>query len=77
MLVEGYYREAELVYCEKCYAEKRWTEVDAETKRKWREQIRILANEARRIEDIEERKRALALLKKKIPKELEDEVPEE
>jgi len=76
-LEEGYFIEAGTVYCTKCYANERWREVDAETKRKWREQIRILVNEARRIEELEERKRALVLLKKKVPEELEDEVPEE
>jgi len=74
---EGHFREAGLIYCEKCYANKRWAEVDAETKRKWREQVRILVNEIKRIVPPEERKKALALLKRKIPSATEDELKNE
>jgi len=76
-LQEGHFIEAERIFCEKCYANKRWGEVDADTKRAWREQIIILVREARRIEDPEERREALKQLKRKVPAELEGEVPEE
>jgi len=76
-LQEGHFIEAETVYCEKCYANKRWGEVDADTRRAWREQILILVREALRIEDPDERREALKQLKRKVPGELEGEIPEE
>jgi len=82
---EGYFSEYSpppesaliATYCEKCYAEKRWVEVDEDTKLKWRRSVRALVASIKRIEDVEERKRVLAGLKRKVPRELEPEVPEE
>jgi len=83
--VEGYFNEYSpppesaliATYCEKCYANKRWLEVDVETKRKWRTNIRALIASIKRIEVLEERRRLFKELKRKVPMELEPEVPEE
>ena len=73
---EGYFEEMGKAYCEKCYANKRWDEVDVETRRKWREQIRNIwvrwINEA--TDEEEKKKRREYVIKHKIPKTLEREL---
>jgi len=82
---EGHFREYTpppersliAIYCEKCYAEKRWAEADEETKRARERNVRALVVSIKLIPDPEERKRVLAGLKRKVPRELEPGVPEE
>jgi len=75
-LDEGYFVEAGKTYCEKCYADKRWDEVDAETRRKWRENIRnTWVRWIKEAPDEEERrKRREYVLRYKVPKAFEGEV---
>jgi len=73
---EGYFTEAEKDYHEKCYADKRWGEVDRATKRKWRENIRSAWFEwIKEAETDEEKKERKDFVKKfKVPKALDKEV---
>jgi len=73
---EGFFTEADKDYCEKCYADKRWGEVDAETKKKWREQIRLSWFQwIKEAETDEEKKERKEFVKKfKVPKKLDKEV---
>ena len=75
-LDEGFFEEMGKVYCEKCYADKRWSEVDEKTRMKWREQIRNIwlkwINEA--MDEEEKKKRREYVIKHKVPKALEREI---
>ena len=76
---EGYFEEGGLIYCEKCYADKRWREVDEETKRKWRENIEAVWGswmKQKGLTDEERAKRREYVKKFKVPKLLEKEVDE-
>jgi len=73
---EGYFTENNKDYCEKCYTNKRWNEVDTETKRKWKEQIKLSWYQwIKEAETKEEKKARKEFVKKyKIPKALDKEV---
>jgi len=73
---EGFFIEEGKNYHEKCYADKRWNEVDDETKRKWREQIRLSWYQwIKEAETKKEKKQRKDFVKKyKIPKALDKEV---
>jgi len=70
-LDEGYFEEGRKSYCEKCYANKRWQEVDIKTREKWKENIEAVKAEIERIPDEAERRRRAERLEKCVPAELE------
>jgi len=73
---EGFFTDDAGNYHEKCYADKRWGEVDATTKKKWREQIRLSWFQwIKEAETDEEKKERKEFVKKfKVPKALDKEV---
>jgi len=73
---EGYFVEGEAIYCEKCYADKRWNEMDPKSKALWRLNMlkiwRAWINSA--VDEEEKRKRRELVIRLKIPKDLEGEI---
>jgi hypothetical protein len=76
---EGYFQEGEAIFCEKCYANKRWAEVDAKTKALWRANaIRSWMAFIKATEDKEERKKRIDFVKRlKVPSEMEADIDKE
>jgi len=74
-LDEGFFTEGNLDYCEKCYADKRWNEVDGKTRAAWRKNITVWIRWVNEASDKEERKRRLDYVKRlKVPKALETDI---
>ncbi|MEM2534071.1 MAG: hypothetical protein QXK12_08635 [Candidatus Nezhaarchaeales archaeon] len=64
---EGYFEENKVIYCEKCYAEKRFKEVDDATKAKWLENVLAVVRSEMRGLSEEDKKKVKEKWKKKIP----------
>jgi len=67
-IIEGYFIEADIIYCEECYAEKRYREVDKSVKEIWRNELVRIAEMISEIEDEELRKYEFKRWQKKVPK---------
>ncbi|MEM2293272.1 MAG: hypothetical protein QXX41_08350 [Nitrososphaerota archaeon] len=64
---EGYFEENKVVYCEKCYAEKRFNEVDDVVKAKWLENVLDTVKSEVRGLNAEDKGKIKEKWKRKIP----------
>jgi hypothetical protein len=78
-LEEGYFTEGNVDYCEKCYANKRWAEVDEKTRALWRANaIRTWMAYIKGAANVEERKRRIDFVKRlKVPSDMEKDIDQE
>ena len=74
---EPYFISGGYVYCEKCYANKRWSELKAENKHiKWYKTMIAIAKRIAEIEDKELKKQLAKRFIQKIPDEVVDKIKE-
>jgi hypothetical protein len=78
-LDEGYFTEGTLDFCEKCYANKRWQEMDVKGRALWRANaITTWIGIIKATTDKEERKKLIDMVKsRKVPTDMEADIDNE